>query len=211
MRKGDKEAPAINLFNARQASRGRFGNARLRLDARRAEIAPTRTDIETFFDLIDLDDEKSFGLTDLSRHPPRSVFDESVGGLAGLARMIDKFRALRGGTLGEYWCGEESGFDRAVLGFFELSQEEFSQALKERTSDEAVARWLSDRPSDRGDVDKTEFNAKLLTWGPDDEQKWTFFRNAVNQLDPIRRDLESWAALTVLDDQVYFARLKAGV
>ena len=71
--------------------------------------------------------------------------------------------------------------------------------------------WLSDRLSDKGDADRAEFNTKLFTWGPDDEQKWTFFRNAVNQLDPIRRDLESWAALTVLDDQVYFARLKAGV
>ena len=90
---------------------------RERLASRRAEIAPERTDVQSFFDLQDLDDELSFGLTDLRRHPPRSPFDLSVGGLACLARMIDKFRAAHCNCLGDYWCGEDSGFDRAVLDF----------------------------------------------------------------------------------------------
>ena len=42
-------------------------------------FAPERGDIESFFDLQALDDELSFGLTDLRRHPPRSPFDLSAG------------------------------------------------------------------------------------------------------------------------------------
>ena len=36
-------------------------------------------------------------------------------------------------------------------------------------------------------------------------------RKAVAKLDPSRTDIETFTALTVLDDTVYFARLKAGV
>ena len=113
----EKSAADKSVFNAWRANVGRYGEMHQRLEVRRAEVAPERGDIETFFDLQDLDDELSFGLTDLRRHPPRSAFDQSVGGLACLARMIDKFRAKADNCLGEYWCGEDSGFDRAVLDF----------------------------------------------------------------------------------------------
>ncbi len=206
-----KKARDISVFNARQVDHGRYAEAFDRLEKRRAEIAPERSDIETFFDLIDFDDEQSFGMTDLSRHPPRSVFDETVGGVAGLARMIDKFRALEGGTLGEFWCGEESGFDRMVLEFIELSQSEFSKALQERTGEGGLIEWLNEQLREKSGEERGRFNTELLTLGPRNEQQWAFFRNAVNLLDPTRRELESWAALTVLDDQVSFARLKAGV
>ena len=51
---------------------GNYDQMRERLASRRDEIAPERTDVQSFFDLQDLDDELSFGLTDLRRHPPRS-------------------------------------------------------------------------------------------------------------------------------------------
>ena len=207
----NRKAEEISVFNAQQVNYGRCGEALARLVKRRAEIVPDRTDIETFFDLMDLDDERSFGLTDLGRHPPRSVFDETVGGVAGLARMIDKFRALHGDTLGDYWVGEDSGFDRSVLEFLGLSSSEFSQALEESGNDAALVDWLGDRLSGKSEEGKAQFNTKLLTWGPENDEGWTFFRKAVNHLDPKRKELGSWAALTALDDQVSFARLKAGV
>jgi hypothetical protein len=42
-------------------------------------IAPHRTDITTWFDLLDLDDEHSYNTVDLTRHAPRSPYDTSVG------------------------------------------------------------------------------------------------------------------------------------
>ncbi len=189
---------------------GNYDPMRERLAARRAEIAPERTDVQSFFDLQDLDDELSFGLTDLRRHPPRSPFDLSVGGLACLARMIDKFRAAHCNCLGEYWCGEDSGFDRAVLDFLGLNQEAFAKAIAANGTDEAMMTWLGERLN-KSVEDKAEFNQRLLTASPRNDRQQDFLRNAVSRLDASRTDIESFAALTLLDDKVSFARLKAGV
>ena len=190
---------------------GNYDQMRARLASRRDEIAPERTDVQSFFDLQDLDDELSFGLTDLRRHPPRSPFDLSVGGLACLARMIDKFRAAHCNCLGDYWCGEDSGFDRAVLDFLGLDQEAFAEAVATNETDEAIAAWLGERLTNKNEQDKAEFNQRLLTATPRNDRQQDFLHNAVSRLDASRTDIESFAALTLLDDKVSFARLKAGV
>ncbi len=200
-----------DAFDAARASTGDYDQMRARLAARRAEIAPERTDVHSFFDLQDLDDELSFGLTDLRRHPPRSPFDLSVGGLACLARMIDKFRAAHCNCLGQYWCGEDSGFDRAVLDFLGLDQEAFAEAIAANGTDAALVAWLGERLANKSAQDKAEFNQRLLTAGPRNDRQQDFLRNAVSRLDAARTDIESFAALTLLDDKISFARLKAGV
>ena len=207
----EKSAADKSVFNAWRANVGRYGEMHERLKMRRAEVAPERGDIESFFDLQDLDDELSFGLTDLRRHPPRSAFDQSVGGLACLARMIDKFRAAHCNCLGEYWCGEDSGFDRAVLEFLGLDQAAFAEAIAANGTDEALVAWLGERLSGKSEEEKAEFNQRLLTASPRNDQQQSFLLNAVSRLDASRTDIESFAALTLLDDKVSFARLKAGV
>ena len=207
----EKSAADKSVFNAWRANVGRYGEMHERLKMRRAEVAPERGDIESFFDLQDLDDELSFGLTDLRRHPPRSAFDQSVGGLACLARMIDKFRAAHCNCLGEYWCGEDSGFDRAVLDFLDLDQAAFAEAIAANGTDEALVAWLGERLSGKSEEEKAQFNQRLLTAGPRNDRQQSFLLNAVSRLDASRTDIESFAALTLLDDKVSFARLKAGV
>ena len=207
----EKSAADKSVFNAWRTNVGRYGKMHERLKMRRAEVAPERGDIETFFDLQDLDDELSFGLTDLRRHPPRSAFDQSVGGLACLARMIDKFRAKADNCLGEYWCGEDSGFDRAVLDFLGLDQEAFAEAIAANGTDEAMVARLGERLANKSEEDKAQFNQRLLTASPRNDRQQSFLRNAVARLDSSRTDIESFAALTLLDDKVSFARLKAGV
>ena len=206
-----KSAADKSIFNAWRANVGRYGEMHERLKMRRAEVAPERGDVQSFFDLQDLDDELSFGLTDLRRHPPRSAFDQSVGGLACLARMIDKFRAAHCNCLGEYWCGEDSGFDRAVLDFLGLDQAAFAEAIAANGTDEALVAWLGERLSGKSEEDKAEFNQRLLTASPRNDRQQDFLRNAVSRLDASRTDIESFAALVLLDDKVSFARLKAGV
>ena len=207
----EKSAADKSIFNAWRANVGRYGEMHERLKMRRAEVAPERGDVQSFFDLQDLDDELSFGLTDLRRHPPRSAFDQSVGGLACLARMIDKFRAAHYNCLGEYWCGEDSGFDRAVLEFLGLDQEAFAEAIAANGTDEAIVAWLGEQLSGKSEEDKAEFNQRLLTASPRNDRQQDFLRNAVSRLDASRTDIESFAALVLLDDKVSFARLKAGV
>lgn len=207
----EKAAADKSVFNAWRANVGRYGEMRERLTLRRAEVAPERGDIETFFDLQDLDDELSFGLTDLRRHPPRSPFDLSVGGLACLARMIDKFRAAHCNCLGEYWCGEDSGFDRAVLEFLGLDEQAFAEAIAANATDAAFVAWLGARLADKSEDDKAQFNQRLLTASPRNDQQRSYLYQAIARLDASRTDIESFAALTLLDDKVSFARLKAGV
>ena len=207
----DKPPAAKSRFNVERANIGRYGEMAEKLAVRRAEVAPERGDIETFFDLQDLDDEQSFGLMDLSRHAPRSAFDVSVGGIACLARMIDKFRAQNCNCMGEYWCGEDSGFDRAVLEFFAVSQQEFAAAVADDGTDEGVVAWLGARLSGKNEEERAAFCDSILAYGPNNERAWGFLRGAISRIDPSRTDIETFAALTALDDKVSFARFKAGV
>ena len=206
----NRRAAEISIFNAQQIERGRADETRERFVQRRAGICPERADINTWFELIDYDDQQSFGLVDLTRRAPRSPYDTGVGGVAGLARMIDKGRAYVGDSLGEYWFGQDSGIDRAVLEFLGLTQDEFAAALKECPTDSALVEWLGTRLQ-KPPEEIEAFNQELQTYGPTSEGQWEFLRQAIAKLDPSRTDLESFFALSALDDRISFARLKAGV
>jgi hypothetical protein len=57
----------------------------------------------------------------------------------------------------------------------------------------------------------TDFNLDLLNLGPSNEAQWRFLRHAVARLDSSRTDIQSFTALTQLDDQISFARFRAPV
>ncbi|MEE2628025.1 MAG: DUF5069 domain-containing protein, partial [Candidatus Latescibacterota bacterium] len=170
-----------------------------------------RGEVDTFFDLMDFDDEKSFGIVDLRRHAPRSIYDVSVGGIAGLARIIDKARAAHCRMLGAYWFGDDSGFDRQLLQFIGTAVDEFSAAIKICEGDNAVWDWLRDRVTGKDPGEIEAFNMSIWTVSPRSEDGVAFIRKAVSALDPSRKDIDSFAAMTALDDRVSFARMKAGV
>ncbi len=75
----------------------------------------------------------------------------------------------------------------------------------------AVVAWLGDRLSGKSEQDKAEFNDGILSYGPGNDRAWAFLRGAISRIDPSRTDIETFAALTVLDDKVFFARFKVGV
>ena len=200
----------ISIFNAERTRFGLPGQGRERLNLLRSRLCPERVEIDRVFDLIDYDDQNSFGIVDLNRRPPRSPFDTGVCGLTGLARMIDKARAVRSDTLGQYWFGDESGIDWAVLEFLGLTQDEFLEGLDNGETDEAMAGWLGARLN-KPEEEIVEFNRELQNRGPSNEGQWRFLRNAVAHLDSTRNDIQSFTALTLLDDQIYFARFRAPV
>lgn len=207
-----KTPPEICTFNASRAQFGRFGEVRARFLARRAAVCgEDAAGIDTFFDLNDYDDEKSFGIVDLTRHAPRSIYDTSVGGVAGLARAIDKARAYNSDLLGEYWYGEDSGVDRGVLAFVGCKADAFAEELKKHGDDAEVLAWLGERVSGKSTEEIEKFNQQLWTAAPRNDHQWAFVRKVVGALDPKRQDICCFAAMTALDDKVYFARLKAGV
>ena len=175
-----------------------------------ANAAPNRTDITTWFDLLDVDDEASFGVVDLTRHPPRSPYDVSVGGLFGLARMIDKGRAAIHHLLGQYKYAEESGLDKKIAEFFGFSMGDFTDLIRAGRADEEILAWL-EKNHGRSGSEISNFNRDIGTIEPWNEKRRTWFRGVIASLDSSRTDVTTYLALIVLDDTIHFARLKTGV
>lgn len=73
---------------------------------------------------------------DLRSEPPRR-WDERLGGVPWLPRLIDKARAARAGTLGMYLFGQ-SPMDRACLRVFGLGYRRFAEIVDASSDDHAV-------------------------------------------------------------------------
>ncbi len=174
------------------------------------KLDPSRTDITGWFKMTDLDDEKTFGVVDLRRRPPRSGYRTDVAGIAGLARLIDKGRASNAGMLGEYLYGDDSGIDRRVLQFIGVTAQAFAEALKACPTDAEVAGWV------RGQGPKTPaevvtFNDEMVRLGPTADRGREYLRNTVRRLDPSKTEaIRTWFEVMDLDDRVTFERLWAG-
>lgn len=197
----------ISAFNAYLKNAGRTHYREKLLDWRN-QACPHRTEINTIIDMIDYDDETTLNYIDLTRRPPRSPYDTSIGGIAALGRMLDKCRAHSNGNLGLYWYGNDSGFDRNILEFLDVSQETFTSAVQTHQTDADVISWLGDRLN-MSAADKATFNKKIWHYTPNNKKQEDFLRALVEKFDISRRDINTFAAATLLDDEISFARLKA--
>lgn len=176
---------------------------------RRDAVCGDRPEVTTYFDLMDIDDQQSFGIVDLTRRAPRSPFDSSIAGVFGLARMIDKARAHISGHVGGYWFGADSGFDRRILEFLGLSDTDFADGLQKAATDEAVSKWLGDRLDNSDAI--AALNQTLVELAPASDGSRAFLSRGVKASDPSRSDIGTFMVLTALDDHVAFARLRSPV
>ena len=168
------------------------------------EIDPSRTDIKTWPDLQDLDDQLSFGIVDLARRAPRSPYCTDVGGIVELARTVDKARAHNSDSLGSYWYGNDSGVDRKLLAFLGISTDEFADALKTLPTDADVENWLKTK-GQKTDAEIATFNEEMVSMGPTNDVQRAMLAKTINRLDPSRTDIETFFDLMVLDDERSFA------
>lgn len=77
---------------------------------------------------------------DLTAGPPRR-WTQELGGIRWLPRLIDKTRAARAGTLGDYLYGH-SPVDQALLRALGLGYRDFTAIIGDSPSDDAVLRAL---------------------------------------------------------------------
>ena len=174
------------------------------------KLDPSRTDIVGWFKLTDLDDEKSFGVVDLRRRPPRSAYRTDVSGIAGLARLIDKGRGHNCGMLGEFFYGDDSGIDRRILQFLGVTGQAFAEAFKTRPTDADVAEWVRTQ-CPRTPAEIAAFNEEIVKMGPTADRGWAFLKGLVNKLDPSKAEtIKTWFEVMELDDRITFERLWAG-
>ena len=199
-----KSQDEIDEFNETLVNYGPNETTRERFEARCQEVDPTRTDITTWVELQDVDDQLSFGIIDLNRRAPRSPYNTDVCGMVQLARLIDKGRAFNSNTLGAYFYGEDSGIDRATLSFLGVSAAEFAEALKTLSTDADVEAWLqADHPKSEADIEA--YNERMSQMGPTDERYKALMAKMINRIAPERTDINTWFALMALDDEKTFA------
>ena len=199
-----KSQDEIDEFNDTLVNYGPNETTRERFEARCQEVDPTRTDINTWVMLQDVDDQLSFGIIDLNRRAPRSPYNTDVYGMVQLARLIDKGRASNSNTLGAYFYGEDSGIDRATLSFLGVSATEFAEALNTLSTDADVEAWLkADHPKSEADIEA--YNERMIQMGPTDERYKALMAKMINRIAPERTDINTWFALMNLDDEKTFA------
>ena len=162
-----KSQDEIETFNQTLVNYGPNETTRERFEARCQEVDPTRTDIITWVELQDVDDQLSFGIVDLQRRAPRSPYNTDVYGMVQLTRLIDKGRAFNSDTLGAYFYGEDSGVDRATLAFLGISAAEFTEALKTLPTDAEVEAWLKANHA-QSEADIEAYNERMTQMGPTD-------------------------------------------
>lgn len=134
---------------------------------------------------------------DLRHQHPRSI-RQRLDGYVHLARMIDKCRALQAGMQGEYVY--PCPLDERLLQFAGISSEAFAREVRSRT-DQEIVNWFQTNAAAHTPSEIEAWNEVMLTAGPDTEEKWTYFKNTRDAIDPRRTDITTWADLLDLEEQ----------
>ncbi len=126
---------------------------------------------------------------------PRSSKD-TLAGIAHLPRMIDKARALRNDTLGDYIY--PCPLDWHVLNFLETDPKDFAD-LAEVNDDQQMAEWAGEAGRSRTGKERDLLNGKILNRKPD-AATMAEFLDQRDQIDPTRTDVTTWADLRDLEE-----------
>ncbi len=132
---------------------------------------------------------------DLNVSVPRSS-RETMAGIAHLPRMIDKARAHRNNTLGEYIY--PCPLDWQILKHLEANPGNFAD-LAEGNDDDQMTEWTREVSRSRTRKEQDLVNDKILNRKVDSEDMPSFLR-ARNLIDPTRTDVMTWDGLTDLDE-----------
>jgi Domain of unknown function (DUF5069) len=137
---------------------------------------------------------------DLTTGYPRSVRDESIGGVVQLARAVDKGIALANGLNGEY--NFDCPMDKGVFGFLGVDGDALLGVIKNANSESEIEAYLKPFVEKKSAQEIAEFNADFVSHGPQagsDAEK--YFLNLRNEVAPDRTDVTTWPDLLDLDEK----------
>ena len=118
-------------------------------------------------------------------------------GLVHLARMLDKARAYRCNTLGEYIY--PCPMDEAVLEFLQTDHESLANMASDRTDPE-LENWIKELCASRSSEEFESMNLQMLSRRPEPGEKMDYFIEQRNKIDPSRTDVTTWVDLIELDE-----------
>ncbi len=133
---------------------------------------------------------------DLTTQFPRSP-KEKIAGIVHVGRMLDKARAYKNNTLGEYIF--PCPLDSIILEFLKIDKEEFSNkacTMEENQFESWVAKLSTPYSSEK----IAEINDSILNSQPDSKEKWKRFYELRDQLDSNRKDIQKWVDLIDLEE-----------
>ena len=112
-----------------------------------------------------------FQVKDLSKEPPRSP-SIRIGGVAIIARTIDKCRADIASTVGEYCYN--CPLDKYLFNFMSINSDEFKAYVAQGHSDEEIAQWVKDHG-----VHKTD--EEIAQWS-DTQDRYSYHVNSDQEM-----------------------------
>lgn len=102
-----------------------------------------------------------------TQHYPRSP-KVLLGGIAHLARFMDKIRLRHAGHIRDYNY-ITVGFDKYLLDFLQIKGEEFERRVLQGGTDEDLLAWVLATSRSLLPEDIRQWNARILNAGPKDE------------------------------------------
>lgn len=127
---------------------------------------------------------------------PRSP-KETLSGYVHLSRMIDKARAKRAGTLGEYLY--PCPLDTLLLDFLAVGAEAFETAAAE-ADDDGVVSWLLVHGETHSPDEIAQWNERFLGHAPADPAAQERFSILLREVAPHRTDIRTWVDLLDLEE-----------
>ena len=132
----------------------------------------------------------------LAKESPRSP-REKIADLVHLPRMIDKARAAQQKTLGEYTY--PCPLDEIMLTFLRVDSDTFQKKACTETED-ALSSWVVSQSKNRSMGDKDAVNNRILNGQPDSPEKWDYFHEILNSINPSKTDITTWVDLIDLEE-----------
>lgn len=130
-----------------------------------------------------------------------------LGGMAHLARLIDKIRLRDAGRIPDYNY-LTVGFDKYLLDFLQIRAEDFETRVLQGGTDEELLAWIRAHARRLTDEDLWQWNERILTGGPKDDVAHQRFRHRLAEVAQKRGvavealpKVTTWADLIELDEE----------
>lgn len=104
-----------------------------------------------------------------------------LGGMAHLARFIDKIHLRHGGHIRDYNY-ITVGFDKYLLDFLQIKGEDFEQRVLQGGTDEDLLAWVLATSRSLLPEDIRQWNARILNAGPKDEAAHQRFQSRLAEI-----------------------------
>jgi hypothetical protein len=130
-----------------------------------------------------------------------------LGGIAHLARLIDKVRLRHAGLIQDYNY-LTAGFDRYLLEFLQVEPAEFERCVLEGGTDDEILAWVRARARPHSAEELEQWRQRVLTGGPKDEAARLRFHGRLAEVAAKRRvpveslpAVSTWSDLIDLDEE----------